>query len=305
MALLACPSAPKASAQVSLADDIIIAAQGKENAERNRKSNLGRTPGTQTSPYKRSPGSSDVLLGVDPNRRLAPLPRLTQRPGNPAEVRIPGPQRAEIGHGLAPAIERLQAPPALPASGLAGPAGSSGEDDDTDEGPPDGLTLDAAIERLLRCSSELRSKSLEIPQADADVLTAGLRENPLLFYSSDSVPYGSYSKTTPRRHQPRDQRRRPFRLFGKASGPGHPGRTGEERPGAQYRNAVRLAIDDLGTAYVDVLAQRQAAQSAERGLALLDRLLGQAVANPPRQGPDRTDRRPDDRARAGGAVGGR
>jgi cobalt-zinc-cadmium efflux system outer membrane protein len=47
---------------------------------------------------------------------------------------------------------------------------------------------------------------------------------------------------------------------------------------AQYRNAVRLAIDELGTAYVDALAQRYAARSAEQVLEALEKLRAQARA---------------------------
>src|SRR5579871_5320795 len=108
--------------QVTLADDIIIAAQGKENAQRRRDTTLGRTPGTGTSPYRRSPGSHDILLGVDPTRRLAPLPRLTQRPADPGQVRLPGQQPVEPEHGLAPAIERLRLPAPLARGGAAGAA---------------------------------------------------------------------------------------------------------------------------------------------------------------------------------------
>jgi outer membrane protein, heavy metal efflux system len=185
-----------ASAQVSLADDIIIAAQGKENAERSRKSPLGRTPGTAASPYRLSPGSSEILLGVEATRRLAPLPRLTRRPARPAEVHVPERGAGEPEHGLAPTIEPLQASALPPTSDRAGPPPGS-PDDLGDEGPPNGLTLDAAIERLVRGNRDLQTKALEIPQAEADTLTVGLRSNPLLFYSSDGVPYGSYSTQRP------------------------------------------------------------------------------------------------------------
>ena len=280
LAILAGPAVPRSSAQLTLADDIILAAQGKENAEKNQKTPLGRTPGTQVSPYQRSPGSTDVLLGQDPNRRLEPLPRLTQRPANPAELRAPGPGRADLGHGLAPAIEVLRLPPALHQTGPSGPSAPSGDALDLGEGPPTGLTLDAAVERLVRSDTELHSKYLEIPQAQADVLTAGLRENPLLFYSSDSVPYGSYSKQRPGNINHGISFVFPVDYSGKRRAR----ITVAEREKcileAQYQNAVRLAIDDLYTAYVDVLAQRQATHSAELGLGLIDQLLAQARAKP-------------------------
>ena len=43
----------------------------------------------------------------------------------------------------------------------------------------------------------LRTKFQEIPKAQADILSAGLRANPLVFASADGVPYGSYSPQRP------------------------------------------------------------------------------------------------------------
>jgi cobalt-zinc-cadmium efflux system outer membrane protein len=63
----------------------------------------------------------------------------------------------------------------------------------TDDGPADGLTLDQAIDRLVHVSYTLRTKFQEIPQAEADILSAGLRANPLLFFSADSIPYGNFA----------------------------------------------------------------------------------------------------------------
>ncbi len=276
LAILAGPIARSSSAQVTLADDIILAAQGKENAERNRRTNLGRAPGSQVSPYRRSPGSSEVLLGVDPTRRLAPLRRQAQRPANVAEILAPG--RAVLGHRSTPVIESPGLPPELGSTGIPEPSALSRDSLDHDDGPPAGLTLDAAIERLVRFNPELRSKSLEIPQAQADVLTAGLRENPLFFYSSDSIPYGSYSQKRPGEIDHGISLVFPMDYSGKRRAR----ITLAEREKcvleAQYRDAVRLAIDELGTAYVDALAQRYAARSAERELEVLNQLRAQARA---------------------------
>ena len=57
-----------------------------------------------------------------------------------------------------------------------------------DEGPADGLTLDLAIDRLVHANPDLGTKSQEIPKAQADTLTAGLRANPLILASADNVP---------------------------------------------------------------------------------------------------------------------
>lgn len=100
--------ARESPAQVSLADDIIAAATaGKENARQKERSSLGRKPGSSDSPYRRSPGSTDVVLGGEPTRHVAPLPRLTRRLSDPTGLDLPEPERGLREHGLAPSIERL------------------------------------------------------------------------------------------------------------------------------------------------------------------------------------------------------
>ena len=66
-----------------------------------------------------------------------------------------------------------------------------------DDGPPDGLTLDQAIERMIRENLDLRGKFYEIPQAQADILTAGLRANPVFYADAQLVPYGRYTRDRP------------------------------------------------------------------------------------------------------------
>src|SRR5579885_753820 len=184
MILVLGPGARRSRAQVTLADDIILAAQGKENAERERgrQSPLGRPPGTAAIPYQRSPGSTDIMLGVSPTRRLAPLPRPTARLSQAVPFDLPDRGPLERGHGLAPLIERLpQREARPPGRAAAGPGARVGtgptsdaavargpralgspdddrRDSDIDEGDPNGLTLDAAIERLVHSNRELRTK---------------------------------------------------------------------------------------------------------------------------------------------------
>ena len=66
-----------------------------------------------------------------------------------------------------------------------------------DLGPPDGLTLDQAIEIYVHQNLNLRALALELPQARADVLTASLRANPILYADSQLVPYGSFNRERP------------------------------------------------------------------------------------------------------------
>ena len=52
-------------------------------------------------------------------------------------------------------------------------------------GAADGMSLDTAIEILVKQNLDLEAARLEIPMADADVLTANLRANPV-FYATPS-----------------------------------------------------------------------------------------------------------------------
>src|SRR5262249_54055777 len=148
-------------------------------------------------------------------------------------------------------------PPSRPAqpAPLYGPVELPGGED---EGPPDGLTLDAAIDRLVHANYDLLTKFQEIPKAQADILSAGLRLNPILFASADNVPYGNYSEQRPGAAsyevtviQPIDanqKRKDRLRLACQAR------RVLE----AQYQDAVRVQIDNLYAAFVDVLDARTA-----------------------------------------------
>ena len=96
-------------------------------------------------------------------------------------------------------------------------------------GPPEGLTLDQAIDHLIKNNLDLRSKFYEIPQAKADILTASLRANPVFYADAQLVPYGQYTRSRPggqagRRAPPAGPRR-----TGRRSGP--PGGSESGPPG--------------------------------------------------------------------------
>ncbi|MGC8641530.1 MAG: TolC family protein [Isosphaeraceae bacterium] len=283
--VLAGPGARWSAAQVTLADDIIFATQGKENAAKSQRTALGRIPGTRVSPYRRSPGSTDVQLGLDPRRTLAPfVSPVPQSAGSTVSAGLGSGSRrsfAETGQtGEPPGRPGMSQPGAL--SARTWPGAGFWDTLDSDEGSPDGLTLDQAIERVVRCNPELRSKYLEIPQAQADVLTEGLRENPLLFYSSDGVPYGGYSRTRPGDINHGVSVVFPIDYSGKRRARTAVAEREKSELEAQYRNAVRQTIDEMGQAYVRVLVQRRSVRSAGQTLGLLDQLLARARAKVPR-----------------------
>src|SRR5262249_14838896 len=126
-----------------------------------------------------------------------------------------------------------------------------------DEGPPNGLTLDAAIERLVQENIDLRSKFYELPQAEADILTAGLRNNPVFYADSQLIPYGQYSRERPGGPLQYDVNiTYPFDVNLKRLARRDVAVRAKRVLEAQYQDAVRLQIDNLYTAYVDVLAAR-------------------------------------------------
>ena len=117
----------------------------------------------------------------------------------------------------------------------------------------------------------LRTKFQEIPKAQADILSAGLRANPLVFASADGVPYGSYSPRRPGENgysvvliQPIDvNRKRLVRV--------HVAEQAKKVLEAQYQDAIRLEIDNLYTAFVDVLDARETVRFARASLEGLNR----------------------------------
>lgn len=144
-----------------------------------------------------------------------------------------------------------------------------------DEGPEHGLTLDQAIETLVRENLDLRAKALELPQADADILTASLRANPLFFADTQLVPYGSFDPV----ERPGGQTQYdvnvslPLDVTHKRRARTVVAVQAKRVLHAQYQDAVRLAIDNLYTAYVDVLAARETVRFAQASVAGLDKLL--------------------------------
>jgi outer membrane protein, heavy metal efflux system len=214
------------------------------------RSSLGPAPGAGVSGLGVSPGSTEEILGGRPGPSVPRVPPAITRPGQ-AGVGVPVP-------------EGITAPPILPLTEVRpyGPlAIPSGRED---EGPPDGLTLDAAIERLVEQNLGLRSRFYEIPQADADILTASLRANPLLYADSQLIPYGNYSVQRPGGPLQYDLNiTYPLDVTHKRQARTRVACRAKRALEAQYQDAVRLQIDNLYTAYSDVLAARETIRFAE------------------------------------------
>ena len=127
-----------------------------------------------------APAGSQTVIPVGPGPSYPRVPRGIAQPPEPF-----GPQSGLGIEPLSPLPESQR-----PLSGSLGVARLGDL-----EGPPTGLTIDQAIDRVLRINLELRAQAMEISKARADVLTAGLRGNPLIYMDSALVPYATFAGT--------------------------------------------------------------------------------------------------------------
>ncbi len=221
---------------------------------------LGSQPGGGAALFDNSPGANQGTLGgrAGPSQTRAP-----------ASITTPG-GTGTAAYGTA----RITAPVALPN---AEPPvyGSLDFPAITDyEGPVGGMTLDDAIATLLRDNLFLRSAAFEIPQADADILTASLRANPVFYADSQLVPYGAFSRQRPGGQTQYDVNiSYPLDVSRKRKNRTIVATRAKQVLEQQYRDAVRLQIDNLYTVYVDVLSARATLHYAEASVEGLDKFL--------------------------------
>jgi cobalt-zinc-cadmium efflux system outer membrane protein len=205
------------------------------------------------------PGRGDMLL----QGRIG-----TASPRVPESITTPGSTNQPTRPRGITAPEPLPVPRAPLYGTLALPVGEDSE------GPLDGLTLDEAIERLIRENLDLRSKFMEIPQARADILTASLRANPILYADSQLVPYGSFSNRRPGGPTQYDLNiSHPIDYSHKRRARIDYATRALKVTEAQYQDAVRIEINNLYTAFLDVLAARQTVRYTRASVAGLERLL--------------------------------
>lgn len=157
----------------------------------------------------------------------------------------------------------LIGPPPLPEDNvslilptLPGEAGPS-------EGPPGGLTLEEAANLMVRRNLDLQALHTEIAQADSDIVTAGLRANPVVFIDAQQVPYGSFSpKRTGIPIQYDANIVHPFDLSGKRRARKATASLAKRVVAARYLDAVRRQMDNLHRSFVDALAAQENARIA-------------------------------------------
>jgi cobalt-zinc-cadmium efflux system outer membrane protein len=151
-----------------------------------------------------------------------------------------------------PAPHRLNEQPAPPEARLGDP----------DDESAHGLSLEAAIERLVAVNTELAGKWQDIPKARADIVTAGLRNDPVLFLTASPIPYGRFSAQRPGATTYDVTLVQALDVSGKRRTNKQVAEKNVPVLEAQYQAAVRLAIDRLCTVYVNVLEARAAVRAA-------------------------------------------
>jgi outer membrane protein, heavy metal efflux system len=252
-----------------------------------------RLPGGAGSSLPPPPGSGSSALGTPPGSGgSAPgsnLPGqgvLGGRPGPYAPKGVPT-SVTTPGAGLGPTA--LQQPITAPQPQPVGPTTSSfyGTLDlpaTEDDGPPDGLTLDMAIDVTLERSLDLRQKFVEIPMARADILQASLRANPVFYQDGQLLQYqrGEFNRSRPGGPQQFDTNiTYPLDLSQKRRARARVAARAEKVLEAQYQDAVRNRIDDVYGAFVAALNARQTLRYAERsvkGLADLQEQTRKLIA---------------------------
>lgn len=219
-------------------------------------SSLGSSPGAGGRTLN-SPGTNDQMLGG----RIGPsVPRV------PSSATMPGGAPTLPSQGLMTPIPALE-PAEVPQYGLLKLPREE------DEGPPGGLTLDQAIDRMVRANLDLRGKFYEIPQAEADILTASLRANPLIYADSQLIPYGQYSRTRPGGPLQYDLNiTYPLDVTGKRLARTDVATRAKRVLQAQYQDAVRMQINNLYTLWVDVLNARENLRAANTAVVGLEEL---------------------------------
>ncbi len=235
---------------------------------------FGDSPGNP-GPLGGSPGDTGIILGVRPG---AGAPRVPSSIDRPAAI-----DRAASGFRSLELPEPFPGPDAdadgTPDAAEADADGDLGDDADVapiadDPGPADGLTLDRAIDLLLSRNPDLRAQSLELPQADADVLTAGLRSNPILYADAQLIPYGSFSPERPGGGTQYDLNVTfPLDLSRKRRARVDVACRARRVLEAQFQDAARRAIAELAAEYVDALDARATTRAAEASLRGLDELV--------------------------------
>lgn len=230
-------------------------------------SNLGPAPGApQPSSFNVQPPG--IIGGRQ--RGAGRLPRPSVKPSAAAG--------ASDRTALSSATPKTLAPSPAPASTGRYPNAVPLSAVVSDAGSANGLTLDAAIAQMMATNLDLGALRYELPQAEADVLTAGLRANPILYMDTQFIPYGSFSSKRPGGPGQYDINiTHPLDLSHKRKARLNVARSAQRVIEAQYQDVVRRQIGNLYRAYVDLQAARMNHRSAMAAVRAQERLVDAAI----------------------------
>jgi cobalt-zinc-cadmium efflux system outer membrane protein len=267
-----------------------LSAQGQQNPSESRRTaiiefpNLGPIPGS-TAPAL-GPGPGALAPSMDPEGIGTAIPGILGGKRRTGILPRGGPSGASAS--TLAAARGMSVPEVLPVpAALAAAAPPVAIDSSLlrDEGPTDGLTLDAAIERTMVANLDIRALRHELTQADADILTAGLRTNPLVYMDSQFIPYGSFSEARPGGPTQYDLNiTYPIDVAGKRRARTVVARMARTVLEAQFQDVSRRQIDtvcrafvNLQAARIDALAAAAAVRRQEAFLAECRRAMDPAV----------------------------
>ena len=215
------------------------------------------------------PGAIEPALGPGPGA-LAPAMNLPAGTAGAGPIggkrrvgRLPRGTKPQMAGATLVAARDMQLAAPLPAPAAAGlaavpiPATRIDAAILQDPGPADGLTLDAAIDRMMAANLDIRALRHELPQADAEILTAGLRTNPLVYMDTQFIPYGTFNDQRPGGPTQYDLNiTYPLDVSKKRHARTVVARMAKSTLEAQYQDVVRRQIDNVCRAFVNLQAAR-------------------------------------------------
>jgi cobalt-zinc-cadmium efflux system outer membrane protein len=227
------------------------------------------SPGSGASPFGKTPGAGGAGPAGPPDSLLGGRAGPSFPKGIPTSISTPGMMAAGLF-----SQQGVARPADIPAATIpaAGPLAMPPTEEDP--GPENGMTLDQALDLLIKNNLDLASKFYEIPQAKADILTANLRANPVFYADSQLVPYGQYSRDRPGGQTQYDVNiSYPLDLSHKRQARTTSAVNATKVTEAQYQDAVRQSIDNLYSGYVDLLQARRTIAFSKAALEGLNRAL--------------------------------
>ena len=240
--------------------------------------NLGPVPGSTEPSLGPTPGTFEAGLGGGPTGVFG---------GRGRRGRVPAPGNRGIRPGVTPVAGRagMSLPETLPEpAALALPRGAPAAAvldtrllDTTlldDDGPADGITLDEAIDRMMAANLDIRALKHELPQADADIITAGLRTNPLVYMDTQFIPYGSFTDARPGGPTQYDLNiTYPIDVSQKRKARVVVARMARSALEAQFQDVVRRQLDNLYRGFVNLQAARIALVAADAAVRQHEEML--------------------------------